>query len=367
MMNVKLIIYTVYKRIQNNWVVATISSFLYVRLFLSFRQEQPISLPTATKLPKIAFICDEMTWQDFRNECCAVFITPRNWLEVLRAFQPDLFFCESAWSGIEDYKDCWRGQIYRNKQIRYQNRRTLFQILEYCEQQHIPTVFWNKEDPTFYGNETYDFVDTALRFQHIFTTATECVPLYEQRGHNSVHTLMFGFSPRLFHLPESEHRDNIAVFAGSWYADQPERCRDLAALFDLVLEQCIGLVIYDRQSASSNPIHRFPEKYQPYLRPSVPFQTLGDIFCNVKYAININTVKDSETMFARRVFEIMACGCVVISNDSTGLKQLFPGRIWLLGETWDSDYEAEVTDQNATDVQQNHTIDHRLKEILHVL
>jgi hypothetical protein len=367
---VKKAAYKLYKRWQNNWLVATCASFFYIRILPSFFKYQAIPAYSASAsepgLSKIAFVCDEMTWQDFKNECNGVFITPYNWLDVFRIFKPDIFFCESAWSGIDKYKDCWRGRIYKNEKVRYENRKDLTKILDYCKKNKIPTVFWNKEDPTFFGSKTYNFVDTALKFDHIMTTAEECITRYHELGHPSVHTLMFGFSPSLFFPKPSVLKEKKAVFAGSWYADQPDRCKDMSTIFDMVLEQGISLEIYNRQSGSANPIHRFPEKYLPYLHQKVPFQQMGEIFREAEYAINVNTVKDSYTMFARRVFEVMACGCIVISNDSLAMKKLFPGRIWFFNEGFNYNRIPAIREQNLQETFQKHTCNHRLHQVLEV-
>jgi len=340
-----------------------------VRVYKRFYYKKYVSIPDikiSPGLPKIVFICDEMTWQDFRNECNAIFITPYNWREVFKSFSPDIFFCESAWSGISEYNNCWRGQIYRNKKVRYENRRELMNILEYCKNNNIPTVFWNKEDPAFWDNETYNFVDTALHFDHIFTTAKECIPKYTELGHKSVDVLMFGVPTHIFFFDPEVKKVRKAVFAGSWYADQPERCKEMEKVFDMVLQYGIPLEIYDRQSDSSNPIHKFPEKYKKYLRPKVPYFELGKIYREAQYVININTVTNSETMFARRVFEAMACGCIIISNHSDGLKKLFPGRIWFADQPFEHEKEKEIIMKNLHDVLENHTCNKRLSKVLRI-
>ena len=362
-------IYALYKKLQSSSFVATVSSYLYVRVFSRIQSKN--SAPTFNKktipaLPKIAFVCDDMTWQDFKDECNSIYLTPYNWRKVFQTFCPDIFFCESTWSGITEHSNCWRGQVYKNKNVRYDNRRELMQVLDYCKNNGIPTVFWNKEDPTFWGDETYNFVDTALHFDHILTTAQECIPDYKQLGHKSVNVLMFGFSPNIFFFDSSIKKAKKAVFAGSWYTDQPKRCAKMEAIFDMVLQHGIPLEIYNRQSDSSNPVHKFPEKYKQFLRPRVPFSELGDIFRNSVYAISINTVTTSETMFARRVFEAMACGCMLISNDSVGLKKLFPGRIWLLNEPFEHEKAEEIILKNQQDVYKNHTCKQRLSEVMEI-
>lgn len=373
MVNMKTInekIYYLYKKWQKNPIVATLSSFIYVRILnrivIKRAWKETVHDVSLNGLPNVAFICDEMTWQDFKSECNAIFVTPYNWQEAFNNFCPDVLFCESAWSGNAEYKDCWRGQIYKNKNIRYENRRTLFQVLEYCREKGIPTVFWNKEDPAFWGNETYNFVDTALHFDHIFTTAKECLPNYRKLGHTSVHVLMFGFSPDIYFYDSTVEKKKKAVFAGSWYADQPKRCAEMEAVFDMVLEQNIPLEIYDRQSDSSNPVHRFPDKYKQFLYPKVAFTELGKIYRGAEYIININTVTDSGTMFARRVFEAMACGCIVISNPSLGLKKIFPKRIWFSDETFDHGRITDIRSNNLQEVFQDHTCQQKLTEVLQI-
>ena len=93
---------------------------------------------------KIGLICDQITYEDFKRECAVILITPQNWKNVLSKSPPDILFCESAWSGAGENKDCWRGQIYRNHKVAFEHRRTLFSILERCKAMQIPTVFWNK-------------------------------------------------------------------------------------------------------------------------------------------------------------------------------------------------------------------------------
>lgn len=363
-------IYYIYKKWQKNRLIATVSNLIYVRILNRFSMkclsQECISDRKTNNMIKIAFVCDEMTWQDFKGECNAIFVTPYNWHKVFKEFCPDLFICESAWSGNTKNKDCWRGQIYKSKNILYENRRSLLRIVGYCKENGIPTVFWNKEDPTFWGNETYNFVDTALHFDHVFTTSKECLFKYKKLGHKSVHVLMFGFSPDLFYFDSTICKTKKAVFAGSWYADQPKRCAEMEQLFDMILQQNIPIEIYDRQSDSSNPVHQFPEKYKPFLRSKVAYSELGDVYRKVEYIINVNTVTDSSTMFARRVFEAMACGCIIISNPSVGLKNMFSERIWFSNETFDYNRLEDIRSKNIQEVFQNHTCQQRLEEVLDI-
>lgn len=279
-----------------------------------------------------AVICDDITWQNLKQECQAYFLTPRNWKTIFYENKPDVFFCESAWSGIKEYGNCWHGKIYKNKRLLFENRKELLEILKFCKEQKIPTVFWNKEDPAFFESDRYDFKSTALEFDYIFTTAAECVDKYRAQGHNHVDILPFGFSPYLFNPMNCYPKERTAVFAGSWYAEEQERCRNLVSMFDMVVEKGIGLVIYDRQTGNAKEGRTYPEKYQRYVHPALPFEELGRTLKKSKYAINVNTITNSETMFARRVMELMAMNTVVISNDSVGMRKLFQDSIWFAGE-----------------------------------
>ena len=138
----------------------------------------------------------------------------------------------------------------------------------------------------------------------------------------------------------------------------------MEALFNMVLKQGIPLEIYDRQSGSSNPVHKFPEKYRKFIHPNVPYTELGKIYQQAEYAININTVTNSETMFARRVFEVMACGCIVIA-DSIGLKQLFQ-IVYGLNENFDMDQKEKIRNKNLEEVYKKHTCEQRIRQVMKI-
>jgi len=147
-----------------------------------------------------------------------------------------------------------------------------------------------------------------------------------------VDVLPFGFSPYLFNPLNCFPKEDLVVFAGSWYEEESDRCQDLSDMFDAVIERGIPLVIYDRQTGTTKEGRKFPEKYQKYVHSAIPFEELGTVLKKSKYAINVNTIVDSETMFARRVLEFMAMNTMVISNESIGMKKLFQDTVWFAKE-----------------------------------
>ena len=342
----------------------TMKSFTYTRI-LPYLKKPPAlqaDLSAGEDKQPIAMICDEMTWQNLRREHPVAYLDPRRWRETLEQYKPALFFCEAAW------QPPWRAQIYKDMRVRYENRRTLLQILDYCQSSGIPTVFWAKEDPAYFKHAVYDFTDTALRFDHLLTTAEECVPAYEALGHKSVHSWMFGFSESIFYPPDSvaeAEREDTAVFAGSWYPDQPQRCEDTIAVFNYVLAKGIPLRIYDRYSGRS--ANRFPERYRAYVHNAVPYEDLGDMYRRSRYVININTVKDSQTMFARRVYEAMACGCIIISNESLAMREQYSDKVWFAGTPFGGECEHDIRVENINEVFCKHTNGERMEQLWEIV
>lgn len=322
------------------------------------------------KVPKqmnVAMIVDEFTYNSFRFECNALPLEPNNWKEVFEKNEIDLFFCESAWSGVDSFRRPWKGKIYCSTNFPKENRQTLFQILAYCHKKNIPTVFWNKEDPTHYPDKVHNFVDTALMFDHIFTTSNECVERYKKDyGHKSVHLLTFATQPKLFNPIEKFNRTEEIIFAGSWYNQHKDRCVEMENIFDTILNSPYSLKIYNRQSRNNDPNHLFPQKYEPYLNSQLPHDQLDVAYKGSKYALNINTVTDSDTMFARRVFELMSSNTLVISNYSRGMELLFGDDVVFIKEKGYLNLSGadEKRERCLYEVLQHHTYKKRFKQIL---
>lgn len=306
---------------------------------------------------RFAVVCDNLTWANFHAEVDAVYLSPSTWKETMETYQPDVFFCEATWKGL---KNDWEGHVFHDRTLLVDNRFALKDILCYCKRAHIPTIFWNKEDTPTFDDAPYSFIDTAMLFDHIFTTAIECIPKYREKGHGSVHLMMFGYSEKLFQFQHVPIEDKTAVFLGSWYAMHPERCMEMETMFDWILSLGLNLKIYDRVSAECLPDRQYPEKYHPYLCAGVPYEKTGEIMGKAAYVININTVKDSKTMFARRVFEAMACGRIVISNESVGMRELFPQHVWFVHEKFPIDAREKIIEDNLKLVQEKFTFKKQL-------
>lgn len=317
---------------------------------------------------KVAILCDEFTYNCFRYEFDAITFNPSNWPKIFEMEKPDLFLCESAWSGVDSIKRPWKGKIYSSTNFKNENRIELFSILDYCKKNNIPTIFWNKEDPTHYNDKIHNFVDTAMKFDHIFTTAEECVPMYMDKGHKSVHCLPFAGQPKLFNPIEKFTRTEDIIFAGSWYNNHNQRCIEMDEIFDSILDGGYNLKIYDREYGTNDPNRIFPDKYNIFTHPPVKFNHIEKVYKESKYGLNINTETKSKTMFARRVFELMLCNTLVLSNYSKGMDELFGDNVVFVDKTKlnlsDSEEKREINLYNVLD---NHTYSKRFEQILNAI
>lgn len=322
---------------------------------------------------RVASILDEFSHNSFRYECDLIALELDKWKQQMDRFRPDVFLCESAWSGADSEKRPWQGRVYSSVNFKGENRSALLQILQYCKERGIPTVFWNKEDPSHYDDKVHNFVDTALKFDHIFTTDAGSVGRYKlEHGHQSVDVLPFAVQPRLFNPSTIGQRTQDVIFAGGWYSNHVARSADMAKIFDRVLDSGRGLKIYDRFDGTSDESHYFPEKYIAFTHPSVPNEEMANVYKESEIGITINTETKSSTMFARRIFELMACNTLVISNYSRGVEEFFGDGVIFLDEDPDGLTRlsnASVDDLRARNlalVLQEHTYAKRLKKILDV-
>jgi FkbM family methyltransferase len=258
---------------------------------------------------KMATIMDEFTFGSYRPECNILQLTPANWQAELTQFKPELLFIESAWRGKDEL---WGSKVGHMSQ-------ELQGIVAWCRAQQVPTVFWNKEDPVHF--ET--FLSTAKLFDFVFTTDIDCIHRYKAAlGHERVYLLPFACQPANNNPIETYERKDAFCFAGAYYVRYPERTRDLGN-FVHALPAFRPLEIYDRNFGKNDANYQFPPEYQPYIVGTLPFDQIDKAYKGYRYAINLNSIKQSQTMFARRVFELLASNTITVSNFSRGVRLMF--------------------------------------------
>ena len=263
---------------------------------------------------KVACILDDFSMQCFGEEVNLIPVYPNNWKELIEEETPDFLLVESAWHGNNK---SWQYLI--GKYIGYSNEE-LIKLVRWFQDRNIPTVFWNKEDPFHFDK----FIDSAKHFDYIYTTDTNMIKKYLAKvKHKNVYTLPFAAQPRRHNpIRLQEQRERKMCFAGTYYANRYEdRRRDMDSLLEIA--DSYGLAIYDRNFYRSEPEFKFPKRYKKNILGVLPYSKMDVAYKNYKYILNVNSIKESESMFSRRVFEGMACGTPIISNYSKGIEKIF--------------------------------------------
>jgi spore maturation protein CgeB len=321
--------------------------------------------PKGLKDVKIACIFDEFSMTCFQEQVELITFTPDNWEEVLGKNPPDALIVESAWKGNFG---AWEYMIakYNN-----QDQSALHSLIKWCNDNEIPTSFWNKEDPIHFEK----FIHTAKLFDHIFTTDSNMIAEYKKASKkDTVYALPFSAEPKLHNpIKLDEERINKISFAGSYYANRHEdRKKDMDDMLDIAAE--FGLHIYDRnfsRSKGKRTDFSFPERFEDNIIGSLKYDEVGKAYKGYKVMLNVNSVKYSPTMFSRRVFEGLASGTPILSSYSEGVRRIFKDIVMI------SENESELSEnlqaifnndtlyrskslEGIREVYLNHTYKHRL-------
>ncbi|ARF08663.1 glycosyltransferases group 1 [Catovirus CTV1] len=299
----------------------------------------------------IGIVADIFTFENIDSIFNCIYIKPDHDL-INTNF--DIFFCESAWAGIDEQ---WRDQIFESP-------KKILRILEHCKKKKIPTVFYAKEDPIFFDG----FKNSAILFDMVITTSLECVTKYRELGCKNVMSTTFLINP-IIHNPIKTVSINKIAFPGSYYNFLDNRCN----IMDIILNNLCNnysIDIYDRKYMHNKAAYQiknmeinkskceYPDKFTKYIKPSLTYsQVIDNVYKKYKCVLNINTVSDSKSMFSRRVMELAACGTNIISNESLGMKNIFGNNIYYLTNDNKYDLEADINMMPDTNI--------RLYELVH--
>lgn len=263
----------------------------------------------------IGIIADEFLYNSFKDVANIEYIS---WNETeVKNF--DFVIFATTWKGIDN---SWEGVAHPSNE----KRDRLIELIEAYNKEGVPTVFYSKEDPVNF----HLFKSMALHCKYIFTSALESVKNYiEYTGNKNVNVLQFGINPYI-HNPvgsrgeAAEQFKNDILFAGSWLSKYPVRMNETQKLFDAIKSTNAPFTIIDRNLRLENPRYQFPSKYLENLAPPVIHDKLMKLHKVLRWSINMNSVKYSETMFANRVYELQAFGNILLSNYNTGINNMFP-------------------------------------------
>jgi len=265
----------------------------------------------------IAIISDVYMFNFYKDSFSEVYyLTPENYKDILYNNKIDLFFYITSWRGINS--DEWKGIKYRDVP-----KKAFEDIVQTLKEKDIKLIFQTIEDPSNYDY----FLPIAKEFDYIFTSDIDMIPKYKKDlNHDNVFYGEYGFNP-LVNNPIDSFKYNLedVFFAGSYTTRYKERCEDNNIIMDTIKNSDYELIIADRNYGTNDKNLQFPSKYIfnviPAFSDHITLQKIHKLF---KYNINLNSIKQSPTMCAMRVYELQAQATKIISNYSLAVFNKFP-------------------------------------------
>ncbi len=238
----------------------------------------------------------------------------------MSAHPVEFVFVESAWAGNGGE---WQFQLTGTSGPKPE----FVELLLWCRSNGIPTVFWNKEDPPHYD----DFLPAARLFDHVLTSDSSMIEKYRRDlGHDRISSMSFAAQPAVHNpvRPPRGWRGRDVAFAGMYFAHKyPERRAQMELLLggadDASAGMETGLEVFSRH-VNKTAEYQFPPPLAQRVVGSLTYGEMLTAYKAYKVFLNVNSVVDSPSMCARRVFEISAAGTPVVSTPSRALERLFP-------------------------------------------
>ena len=313
---------------------------------------------------RVAALLDEFSLSLFEPEFHITEVTPENWSDVARAGS-DLLLVESAWRGKDDV---WLGQL-----AKLEGPSEVFKaMVQGFKEQGIPTVFWNKEDPPNYDL----YVKAASCFDVVLTVAEESIPDYiEDLGHDRIAMLPFSVQPAIHNPTAPDDRIGGVSFAGTYYAKKhPQRVDQVEAVLDPARK--FPLTIYSRVASAGN--YQWPDRFTEFVKGTLEYKDVLTAYKMHDVFVNVNSVVDSESMCARRVFELAASGTPVVSGTSPAITRFFDDIVFQAGDAkaaenafrallQSEELRKRTALRGVREVMRHHTASHRVTQMLKAL
>ncbi|WP_271399219.1 glycosyltransferase [Salinicoccus roseus] len=264
----------------------------------------------------IGIICDEFLYHSYKDVANFHYINAEG---TGLGKHLDFLIVATTWKGIDE---SWE-QV---ASPRSGKRHRLMELITHAKEMGVPVAFYSKEDPVNYDL----FKDIAKECDVIYTSAEEMVPEYQSYCNNDkVFVMKFGVNPE-YHNPVgsrselAEENRNHVIFAGSWTKKYPVRNKESSQMFDGIKDSGYDLTIIDRNLHLKRTRYQFPSRYIENLTYPMQHEDLMNTHRLFRWAVNVNSVKYSETMFANRVYELQAMGNLMLTNYSMGVNNKFP-------------------------------------------
>jgi spore maturation protein CgeB len=315
---------------------------------------------------EVLSILDPFTESCLEPEVELIPVSKLDWQQEADNSNSKLLFVESAWRGNGGE---WNYALTNPEK----HGRELKELIAYCSSKGIPTLFWNKEDPANFDT----FIDVAAWFDFVFTTDAGSVDNYRKiLGKNNAFVLPFAAQPSMHNPVRNGEIIPRIAFTGSWRGKKyPARAQWIETLLDPLAEADM-LDIFDRFAGTTdNPDLIFPPVLQPAIKGALPYPDLVEqVYKRYAAFANVNSVDTSETMLARRVFEILACGAPVISSPSPAMERIFEDIVLTptskkealeTGQRLLNDlvFREDLASRGVRLVHSHHTYEHRMEEV----
>lgn len=338
----------------------------------------PAEWPSSWRRPygqvRVATILDPFSERAFGYEWDQLPLSRAGWREQLEQHRPQLLFVESAWHGNDDQ---WQYQLQGDSGVKEPFRELVAEF----RRRGIPTVFWNKEDPPHY----HDFLECAGLFDVVLTSDSNRVEHYRRDlGHDRVGVMAFAAQPAVHSPARPRHgfHERDAAFGGMYFAHKfPERREQMDLLLGGALDVSSrmehGLEIFSRYLGDDER-YQFPSPLDERVVGSLSYDRMLTAYQAYKVFLNVNSVVDSPSMCARRVFEILSRGTSVVSTPSAAIREYFPADELPVAETREQaadiiralERSPELRDRVVRRAQRRiwaeHTYTHRVAQILDV-
>ena len=263
---------------------------------------------------RVGIVADTFVLENFAPTCHLVNLMPDQWESQLEGL--DCVLIVSAWRGVSTE---WMGLAKHGSAI----SRKLIALMKAAKAAGLPVLFYSKEDPPNY----HVFLPYAQQADYIFTSAQEAVERYNQDCPGiPVQVLTFAVNPML-HNPigsQGVKKEKTVFFAGSWMPKYPDRIRMQKLYFKWIRRAGMKFSIADRNFNRKEFRYCYPLRYIPSVMSSFTYHQVSALYKIFPWIMNFNSVNQSQTMFAMRVYDACACGAHVISNESPGMERIFP-------------------------------------------
>lgn len=321
---------------------------------------------------KVGVILDDFSRTAFSYEWNILELKRRDWRGQLGQQAVDFVFIESAWNGNSG---SWKHQLTGPQGP----SEDLVELLTWCNRHGIPTVFWNKEDPPHFK----DFLPAAKLFDVVFTSDVDRIPDYvRELGHDRVAALPFAAQPAVHNpvRPRQGWHSRGVAFAGMYFAHKyPERRAQMQMLLGAASAEAdaggADLEIYSRQLGGDEN-YQFPAPLDKHVVGSLQYPEMLTAYRAHKVFLNVNSVTESPSMCARRIFEISASGTPVVTTPSAAIPNFFAddevltaassaeARNVLKMLTSSADFNERVVHKAQRRIWNEHTYAHRAESVV---